>query len=155
MAWWRATCSLSLKRSPYRAWNALQRRRAPPNHTQGRRDVRLGPPQAEGHDAIRLAKLHIIDLASRRIDMAQPLLRPVSMAYIRAMLWRTSRGRPNNAPAAFIPPCRSTVAHLPPRGPGWAHELKHDGCVVAGLPDRDANEAAQMALRGLIHQAAA
>ena len=97
--------------------------------SKGRRDVRLGPPQAEGHDAIRLAKLHIIGLASRRIDIAQPLLRPVSMAYIVNMLWRvrTPRGRPNNAPAAFIPPCRPIVAEQPPRGPGWAHELKHDG----------------------------
>jgi bifunctional non-homologous end joining protein LigD len=32
-----------------------------------------------------------------------------------------------NAPAAFIHPCRPTVAKSPPRGPGWAHELKHDG----------------------------
>ena len=37
------------------------------------------------------------------------------------MLWRNSRGRPNNAPAA------PTVAKQPPTGPGWAHELKHDG----------------------------
>jgi bifunctional non-homologous end joining protein LigD len=45
------------------------------------------------------------------------------------MLWRArnSRGRPKNAPAAFIHPCRPTVAKTPPRGPGWAHELKHDG----------------------------
>ena len=45
------------------------------------------------------------------------------------MLWRVrnSRGRPKNAPAAFIQPCRPTVAQRPPRGPGWAHELKHDG----------------------------
>lgn len=49
------------------------------------------------------------------------------MAYIVNMLWRTPRGRPNNAPAAFIHPCRPTVAQHPPRGPGWAHELKHDG----------------------------
>ena len=49
------------------------------------------------------------------------------MAHIVNMLWRTPRGRPNNAPAAFIPPCRPTVAQLPPRGPGWVHELKHDG----------------------------
>ena len=51
------------------------------------------------------------------------------MAYIRAMLWRVrnSRGRPKNAPAAFIQPCRPTVSQRPPRGPGWAHELKHDG----------------------------
>jgi bifunctional non-homologous end joining protein LigD len=45
------------------------------------------------------------------------------------MLWRVrnSRGRPKNAPAAFIHPCRPTVAQRPPSGPGWVHELKHDG----------------------------
>jgi bifunctional non-homologous end joining protein LigD len=45
------------------------------------------------------------------------------------MLWRlgSSRGRPINAPAAFIHPCQPTVAKQPPTGPGWAHELKHDG----------------------------
>src|SRR3974377_1052127 len=45
------------------------------------------------------------------------------------MLWRVriSRGRPKNAPPTFIRPCRPTAAKQPPRGPGWAHELKHDG----------------------------
>src|SRR5262245_25167519 len=45
------------------------------------------------------------------------------------MLWRVrnSRGRPLNAPAAFIHPCQPMVAKQPPSGPGWAHELKHDG----------------------------
>ena len=45
------------------------------------------------------------------------------------MLWRlrSSRGRPRNAPPAFIPPCQPIVAKQPPSGPGWAHELKHDG----------------------------
>jgi len=47
--------------------------------------------------------------------------------YIGDMLWRDSRGRPVNAPAAFIHPCQPTVAKQPPSGPGWAHELKHDG----------------------------
>jgi bifunctional non-homologous end joining protein LigD len=36
-------------------------------------------------------------------------------------------GRPLNAPAAFIHPCQPIVANQPPCGPGWAHELKHDG----------------------------
>src|SRR5262249_32927955 len=40
---------------------------------------------------------------------------------------RNSRGRPLNAPAAFIHPCQPIVAKQPPSGPGWAHELKHDG----------------------------
>ena len=45
------------------------------------------------------------------------------------MLWRVrnSRGRPKNAPATFIQPCRPTVVAQPPGGPGWAHEVKHDG----------------------------
>ena len=45
------------------------------------------------------------------------------------MLWRmrNSRGRPRNAPAAFVHPCQPIVANQPPIGPGWAHELKHDG----------------------------
>jgi bifunctional non-homologous end joining protein LigD len=45
------------------------------------------------------------------------------------MLWRVrnSRGRPENAPPAFIHPCQPIVARQPPSEPGWAHELKHDG----------------------------
>jgi bifunctional non-homologous end joining protein LigD len=43
------------------------------------------------------------------------------------MVLRSSRGRPINAPAAFIHPCQPIVASKPPGGPGWAHELKHDG----------------------------
>ena len=45
------------------------------------------------------------------------------------MLSRVSalRGRSKNLPAAFIIPCRPLVSARPPRGPGWAHELKHDG----------------------------
>jgi hypothetical protein len=34
---------------------------------------------------------------------------------------RNSRGKPRNASAAFIQPCRPTVA-APPRGNGWVHE---------------------------------
>jgi bifunctional non-homologous end joining protein LigD len=44
------------------------------------------------------------------------------------MVSRTyGRGRPLNAPAAFIHPCQAIVVAQPPSGPGWAHELKHDG----------------------------
>jgi hypothetical protein len=44
------------------------------------------------------------------------------------MLWRVrnSRGRPMNAPAAFIHPCQPIVAKQRPSGSGWAHEVKHD-----------------------------
>jgi bifunctional non-homologous end joining protein LigD len=40
---------------------------------------------------------------------------------------RNSRGRPINAPPGFIRPCWPSVAAHPPIGPGWVHELKHDG----------------------------
>jgi bifunctional non-homologous end joining protein LigD len=43
------------------------------------------------------------------------------------MVLRNGRGRPLNAPAAFIHPCQPIVAKQPPTGPSWAHELKHDG----------------------------
>jgi bifunctional non-homologous end joining protein LigD len=37
------------------------------------------------------------------------------------------RVRPRSAPASFIHPCRPIVVAQPPSGPGWVHELKHDG----------------------------
>src|SRR5689334_2703490 len=43
------------------------------------------------------------------------------------MVSRNPRGRPLRAPASFIHPCQPTVAERPPSGPGWVHELKHDG----------------------------
>jgi bifunctional non-homologous end joining protein LigD len=44
------------------------------------------------------------------------------------MMWRMrSSRRTKSVPAAFIHPCRPIVAKQPPHGPGWAHELKHDG----------------------------
>jgi bifunctional non-homologous end joining protein LigD len=47
------------------------------------------------------------------------------------MVSRTyGRGRPLNAPAAFIHPCRPMVAKRPPRATGWVHEVKHDGYRV-------------------------
>ena len=45
------------------------------------------------------------------------------------MPWSSTgqRGRSSRAPAAFITPCLPTVADRPPSGPGWIHEIKHDG----------------------------
>jgi hypothetical protein len=37
------------------------------------------------------------------------------LQYIARMLWRSSRGRPLNAPAAFIHPCQPIVAREPPQ----------------------------------------
>jgi ATP-dependent DNA ligase len=27
----------------------------------------------------------------------------------------------------FVSPCNPSLAHKPPSGPGWVHEIKHDG----------------------------
>ena len=40
-------------------------------------------------------------------------------------------------PAGFIESCIPTVASVPPTGPGWLHEIKHDGYrLVARLEGR-------------------
>ena len=38
-----------------------------------------------------------------------------------APLWR------GNPPVGFIRPCEPTLTERPPAGPGWLHEVKHDG----------------------------
>jgi len=44
------------------------------------------------------------------------------------MLWRTPSARFwRNLPARFIQPCQPTLVTNPPAGPGWLHEVKHDG----------------------------
>ena len=40
-------------------------------------------------------------------------------------------------PAGFIEPCIPTAARVPPSGPGWLHEIKHDGFRVIARKDRD------------------
>ena len=41
--------------------------------------------------------------------------------------WRNSpRPRPS-PPAGFMIPCQPTLVGYPPEGPGWLHEMKHDG----------------------------
>ena len=47
------------------------------------------------------------------------------------MLQRTRRGRPRNAPAGFILPCRPTVADRPPTGPGWVQNETGRGAAWA------------------------
>ena len=36
-------------------------------------------------------------------------------------------GDVRNPPSAFIRPCEPTLTDRPPAGPGWLHEIKHDG----------------------------
>ena len=43
------------------------------------------------------------------------------------MLWRTSPRFRRPTPAGFIRPCQPTLVAHPPIGPGWLHEIKHDG----------------------------
>jgi ATP-dependent DNA ligase len=44
------------------------------------------------------------------------------------MLWRTSSPLfRRDPPADFITPCNPKLVSRPPTGPGWLHEIKHDG----------------------------
>jgi hypothetical protein len=53
------------------------------------------------------------------------------------MLLRTRR-----TPAGFIQPCLPSPAERPPTGPGWIHEIKHDGFRL--MVRRDAAGALQV-----------
>src|SRR3954466_287479 len=33
----------------------------------------------------------------------------------------------NHRPSGFVEPCRPSKASVPPSGPEWVHEIKHDG----------------------------
>jgi bifunctional non-homologous end joining protein LigD len=41
------------------------------------------------------------------------------------------------APAGFVRPCQPSPVQVPPVGPGWLHEIKHDGFRL--LMRRDGN----------------
>ena len=41
--------------------------------------------------------------------------------------WRNSPRPRTTPPPAFIQPCQPTLVAYPPAGPGWLHEMKHDG----------------------------
>ena len=44
------------------------------------------------------------------------------------MLWHTHPARLRRTPpAGFFQPCQPTLVAVPPAGPGWLHEMKHDG----------------------------
>jgi bifunctional non-homologous end joining protein LigD len=49
----------------------------------------------------------------------------------------TVLSRPCILPAGFIEPCIPTIARVPPTGPSWLHEIKHDGYrLIARLEGR-------------------
>ena len=43
------------------------------------------------------------------------------------MPWHNPPRFRRTPPAGFIQPCRPTLVANPPAGPGWLHEVKHDG----------------------------
>ena len=61
-------------------------------------------------------------------DSRWPLATPSAVpADRRRTPWRNSpRPRPI-PPAGFMIPCQPTLVGYPPAGPGWLHEMKHDG----------------------------
>ena len=54
------------------------------------------------------------------------------------MLWRIPPARSRRIPpAGFIQPCAPTLVAHPPVGPGWLHEMKHDGYRLLARKDAD------------------
>ena len=53
----------------------------------------------------------------------------------RRVTWRSPRSRPTPPPAGFILPCQPTLVAYPPVGPGWLHEMKHDGYRLIARKD--------------------
>jgi ATP-dependent DNA ligase len=52
----------------------------------------------------------------------------------------------NRGPVGFVEPCLPSPAKAPPSGPGWLHEIKHDGFRIMAL--RDANGVRLMTRNG-------
>ena len=53
----------------------------------------------------------------------------------RRMPWRNSPRSRRTPPAGFIQPCQPTLVAYPPAGPGWIHEVKHDGYRLIARKD--------------------
>ena len=54
------------------------------------------------------------------------------------MLWRIPPARSRRIPpAGFIQPCQPTLVAHPPVGPGWLHEMKHDGYRLLASKEAD------------------
>jgi len=65
------------------------------------------------------------------------------------MLWRTPSARFwRNLPAGFIQPCQPTLVANPPAGPGWLHEVKHDGFRI--LARKQGEDVAVWSRRGAL-----
>ena len=53
----------------------------------------------------------------------------------RRMPWRNSPRSRRTPPAGFIQPCQPTLVAYPSAGPGWLHEMKHDGYRLVARKD--------------------
>jgi bifunctional non-homologous end joining protein LigD len=54
------------------------------------------------------------------------------------MLWTRKLARERRPPpTGFLETCQPTLAPAPPSGPGWLHEVKHDGYRLIARADQD------------------
>ena len=60
---------------------------------------------------------------------------PAAAPAHRRMPWRNSPRSRRTPPAGFIQPCQPTLVAYPPAGPGWLHEVKHDGYRLIARKD--------------------
>jgi ATP-dependent DNA ligase len=55
--------------------------------------------------------------------------------YSPIMLFRSSPAAAQRRPPGFIEPCIPTTADMPPAGPAWSYEIKHDGYRLMACRD--------------------
>jgi bifunctional non-homologous end joining protein LigD len=53
------------------------------------------------------------------------------------MLMRSPLARDRRQPPGFVRPCKPVLSLKVPTGPGWIHELKHDGFSIIAHKDED------------------
>ena len=86
---------------------------------------KLGPRQAT------VGALYLLGAARKRIS---PTLHD-STPWLRGLLLRIIHLFRSRLPATSFKPCLPRFARTPPPGPGWIHEIKHDGFRVLARRD--------------------
>jgi len=59
--------------------------------------------------------------------LERALSRPIRLSGVRSIFTFRMLLRTRRPPPGFIEPCLPSPADRPPSGPGWIHEIKHDG----------------------------
>jgi bifunctional non-homologous end joining protein LigD len=97
---------------------------------------------AEGRSSIEIAESIASTPASVRVVCCHHNIKltrgrtPSNHAIVTSLpASQTPMLRVRNRPVGHIPPCLPSPAKVPPSGPGWLHEIKHDGIRILARRD--------------------